>query len=112
MTLQTLRTSEKAAGILSGRLLVQSSSHWSDRALEISRAPMSGLILTGRDSATHLAKIRRTWPDLIIAHDPGSYREFNATADAPFLLPTAGMFGPVDLDEVLDQQRVMGHHLP
>lgn len=108
MTLQALRTSEKATGILSGRLLVQSSSRWSDRALEVSRAPMSGLVLTGTDSATQLAKIRRAWPDLIIAHDPESYREINATGDAPFLLPTAGLFGPVDLDETLDQQRVMG----
>lgn len=108
MTLQTRQTSQSVAAILSGRLLVQSGQRWSDQALKISRLPMGGLILTGATAAAQLRKISNAWPDLVLAHDPETYRAVDASSDEPFSVPAAGLFGSVDLGQVLDEQLLMG----
>ena len=108
MTAQTRHVSQNATELLSGRLLVQSSSRWSEEALDNARSPMGGLVLTGPTAGIHVRKIHSAHPDLVLGYDPETYREVIATRDEPFHLPAKGIFGSVDLRQVLDEQRSMG----
>ena len=67
-----------------------------------------GLVLTGMKASAHLRVLRYQLPGATLLHDREGYREQTATADDPFILPKAGLFGAVPLEQVLDEQLAMG----
>ena len=92
---------------LQGRVLVQVSSQF-DMALMGGFASRNGLVLTGDVAADHVRTLSNQLPEATLIQDRAAYRVRNATADAPFVLPAPGLFGESSLEQVIDNQRLIG----
>lgn len=100
---------------LDGLFLLQTGPTMSGAAF-LALGGIGGVVVTGdhgksgltSSSAAAVKELRRLAPDFFLMWDSEPYTQVEATKDAPFFLPAAGLFGPISLADRLADQRGMG----
>ena len=93
--------------VLQDRVLLMTSAPTEADVAEIDPRH-GGLVVSGTRAGSTVRSLRNSYPSMTLLIEPESAIQYQATAEAPFLLPNLGRLFPVTLADCLEGQRQAG----